>query len=187
MKSIVSIAVAIAGAGALGAAAQAAVHVTGNSSARLCYAAAAAQAMSLNDLRPCNLALEREALSAEDRVATLVNRGIIHFHRGSYNRAISDFDSALALDENQPEALLNKAITLMRRDESGEQALPFFNRALELGTQRPAIAYYGRGLAHHLNGDLTSAYIDIRRASELDPEWEAPREELDNYIVEPNS
>lgn len=167
-------------------AAHGAVQVAGNSSAETCYVAAARQSDSRIDLRPCDFALDREALTYQDRIATYVNRGIIQFHRGQYDLALADFDRALAMDAEQPEAMLNKAIALMRRDERGEEALPLFTRALELGTEQPAIAHYGRGLAHHLNGDLTEAYMDILTASELAPEWDAPRNDLSNYIVEPN-
>lgn len=167
--------------------ANAAVMVSGNSSAQTCFAAAARQAHTATDLRPCDFAIDREALTFDDRVATYVNRGIIQFHRGSYDLALADFDRALALDEDQPEAMLNKAITLMRRDRRGEEALPLFTQALNLGTEQPAVAHYGRGLAHQLTGDLTAAYMDILTASELAPEWDAPRNDLGNFIVEPNS
>lgn len=167
--------------------ASSAVQVTGNSSARACYAAAAHQSDSRSDLRPCDFALDAEGLNSFDRVATLVNRGIIHFHRGSYDRALNDFDRALGIDSENPEAMLNKAITLMRRDRRGDEALPIFTRALDLGTDQPAVAHYGRGLAHQLTGDLTSAYMDILTAAELAPEWDAPRNDLSNFIVEPNS
>ncbi|MEO1169254.1 MAG: tetratricopeptide repeat protein [Pseudomonadota bacterium] len=163
----------------------ASVQVAGNSSAEACYVAAERQSDSRIDLRPCDFALDREALTREDRIATFVNRGIIQFHRGQYNLALADFDRALSMDAEQPEAMLNKAIALMRRDERGEDALPLFTRALELGTEQPAVAHYGRGLAHHLNGDLTAAYMDILTATELAPEWDAPRDDLSNYIVEP--
>ncbi|WP_299327719.1 tetratricopeptide repeat protein [Parasphingopyxis sp.] len=165
--------------------AQGAVQVAGNSSAETCYVSAARQSDSRSDLQPCNFALDQEALTYRDRIATFVNRGIIQFHRGQYNLALADFDRALSMDAEQPEAMLNKAIALMRRDERGDEALPIFTRALELGTQRPAVAHYGRGLAHHLNGDLTAAYMDILTATELAPEWDAPRNDLSNYIVEP--
>lgn len=168
-------------------AANSAVQVAGNSSAQTCYAAAALQSVSRSDLRPCNYALDIEMLNTYDRIATFVNRGIIHFHRGNYDRALVDFDRALGMDAENPEAMLNKAITLMRRDERGDQALPLFTRALDLGTDQPAVAHYGRGLAHQLTGDLTSAYMDILTASELAPEWDAPRNDLSNFIVEPNS
>lgn len=187
MKTILKLAAGALVLTTAAGAANSAVQVAGNSSAQACYTAAAQQSDSRSDLRPCDFALDVEMLNSYDRVATFVNRGIIHFHRGNYDRALVDFDRALGLDAENPEAMLNKAITLMRRDERGDQALPLFTRALDLGTDQPAVAHYGRGLAHQLTGDLTSAYMDILTAAELAPEWEAPRNDLTNFIVEPNS
>jgi tetratricopeptide (TPR) repeat protein len=187
MKTMLKLAVSALVMTTAASAAHSAVQVAGNSSAQTCYTAAAHQSDSRSDLRPCNFALDEEALNSFDRIATFVNRGIIHFHRGSYDRALVDFDRALGIDAENPEAMLNKAITLMRRDRRGEEALPYFTRALDLGTDQPAVAHYGRGLAHQLTGDLTSAYMDILTASELDPEWDAPRNDLGNFIIEPNS
>lgn len=184
MLKIAASAVAIT---AIAGTANSSVQIVGNSSAAACYTAALRQADTRMALRPCNIALTRDSLSRQHRIATYVNRGIIQFHREQYDLALADFDRALAIDSEQPEAMLNKAIALMRRDERGEEALPYFTRALELGTEQPAVAHYGRGLAHHLTGDLTAAYIDILTATELAPEWDAPRDDLSNYIVEPNS
>ena len=58
----------------------------------------------------CNRALTEEALTPEDRVATYVNRGILHLSAGDVAEADADFDRALALDPDQPDAWLNKAI-----------------------------------------------------------------------------
>jgi tetratricopeptide (TPR) repeat protein len=185
MKALTGISAAAIIAALTATAANSGIMVAGNSSARICYAAAARQSDNRADLRPCDMALETEGLTTHDRVATLVNRGIIYFHRAEWGRALTDFDAALAIDDDQPEAMLNKALTLLRRDRSGEQAITYFTRALELGTENPAVAHYGRGLAHQLDGDLTDAYIDIRRASDLAPEWEAPRNDLSNFIVQP--
>jgi tetratricopeptide (TPR) repeat protein len=185
MKKLVTLATTAFVAISAASAAHSAILVSGNSAARTCYVAAAQQANSSRSLAPCDRALEQGLLTHRDRLATHVNRGIIQFHRGQYDLALNDFDAALEMNADQPEALLNKAITLMRRDESGEEALPYFTRAIELGTDMPAVAHYGRGLAYHLIGDLTSAYGDIRMAAELDPEWDAPRNDLSNFIVEP--
>ena len=58
-----------------------------------------------------------------------------------------------------------------------------FDRALELGTDEPEVAFFGRGLAHEDIGDLKSAYADLRRAAELRPQWPQPAQELARYQV----
>lgn len=165
--------------------ASAAVTVIGTSSARSCYEAAEHENASDAAMRTCDYALTSEGLTAHERTATFVNRGIIYFHRSRFDRAIEDFDRAIELDPDEAEAFLNKGVALMRRDESGAEALPLFTMAIDMGTEEPALAYYARGVANELNGDLTAAYHDIRRASQIDPEWDLPSQDLARFIVRP--
>ncbi|MBC7986926.1 MAG: tetratricopeptide repeat protein [Sphingomonadaceae bacterium] len=174
-------ATALLGAGA----ASAAVTVIGGSAARSCYESAERENASDSALRTCNTALEPGVSLGHERVASFVNRGILYFYRGQYDRAIEDFDTAIALDPQEPEAFLNKGVALMRRDNSGQQALPLFSMAIEMGTEEEALAYYARGVANELNGDLTAAYYDIQRASQIAPEWDVPSRDLARFIVRP--
>lgn len=166
-------------------AATAAVTVIGSNAARSCYESAERENASDSALRTCNTALEPGVSLGHEEVASYVNRGILYFYRGQYDRAIEDFDAAIALDPQEPEAFLNKGVALMRRDESGAQALPLFTMAIEMGTEEEALAYYARGVANELNGDLTAAYLDIQRASRLDPDWDVPSRDLARFIVRP--
>lgn len=165
--------------------ASAAITVIGTSSARSCYEAAENENASDAAMRTCNHALEEGALTRHERTATFVNRGIVYFHRAQFDRAIADFDRAIETDPDEAEAFLNKGVALMRRDESGAEALPLFTMAIDMGTEEPALAYYARGVANELNGDLTAAYYDIRRASQIDPEWDLPSQDLARFIVRP--
>jgi tetratricopeptide (TPR) repeat protein len=176
-----------AAAAAFAAPAAAGVLVIGNSDARLCYEAADSQLVAqLRDIRRCDEALLRENLSRYERVATHVNRGILRLRRGQIDEAIADFDQAIALDPEQPEAYLNKGSALIRR-HNPQEALTLFTVALDRGTSRPAIAHYGRAVANEALGNLAAAYRDYRRASELDPDWAEPRNELARFrVVEQN-
>ena len=169
---------------AISAQATAAVVVVGDSRAADCYQSAEYRHATATDIAVCRNALAEDPLSSSERVATNVNLGVLHFFRRDYAQALSLFETALRLDPQEPEAVLNKAITIMRRDESGSEALPLFSQAIAMGTRDPALAYYGRGLANQLNGDYTAAYYDIQRASQIAPEWSAPREGLTHFIVE---
>ena len=163
--------------------AAAGVIVIGSSPARICYEAAERQTPpSFEDMHHCDTALVGGALSAHDEVATHVNRGILHLRRGDVAASLRDFDSAIALDPNQPEAYLNKGTALYKAGQS-QAALPLFTVALEKKTQRPALAYYGRGVVHEDLGDVRAAYLDYRRATEADPKWTAPRRELTRFTV----
>ena len=66
-------------------------------------------------------------------VATHVNRGILRLRRGLVDEAVADFDRAIALDPEQPEAYLNKGAALIRRQNPAE-ALQLFTVALERNT-----------------------------------------------------
>ncbi len=96
--------------------------------------------------------------------------------------AIADFDRAIALDPDQPEAYLNKGAALMRRENSAD-AIGLFTIALERNTTRPALAHYGRAIANETLGNLNAAYRDYQAASRLDPEWNEPRAELTRFRV----
>lgn len=167
----------------VGAPAAAAVFVVGNTDARLCYEAADSPMLpQVRDLRRCDEALLHENLSNYETVATHVNRGILRLRRGFTDEAVADFDRAIHLDPEQPEAYLNKGAALIRR-QNPQEALQLFTVALERNTSRPAIAHYGRAVANEALGNVRAAYLDYRRASELDPEWAEPRTELARFRV----
>ncbi|HKR24676.1 MAG TPA: tetratricopeptide repeat protein [Allosphingosinicella sp.] len=159
------------------------VIVLGSSSARLCYEAADAPVRPTpRDLALCDEALGEPGISHHDYVATFVNRGILRLRRGLVEESIGDFDRAMALDPNQPEAYLNKGAALIARNDM-QGALPLFTVALERRTNRPAIAHFGRAIANETLGNVVAAYRDYRRASELDPDWADPRTELRRFRV----
>jgi tetratricopeptide (TPR) repeat protein len=161
-----------------------AVSAIGNSAARSCYLAAETRgAPTMDVLQFCDDALRQEALSHEEVAATLVNRGILKSRLGNLDGAISDYDAALSRDPNEAEAYLNKGFALLNRPETGEQAKPLFDTALAKKTRRPELAYYGRGVAHELTGEVRAAYQDYRQASRIDPKWRQPRVELARFRV----
>lgn len=163
--------------------ANAAIVVLGNTDARMCYEAADSPMMpAARDIRRCDEALLREALSAYEVVATHVNRGILRLRRGMIDASIADFDRAIALDPNQPEAYLNKGAALLRRENAAE-AMDLFTIALERNTSRPAVAHYGRAIANENLGNLNAAYRDYTAASRIAPEWREPQVELARFRV----
>ena len=165
--------------------AMAGVTVIGANSARQCYESADSRMQpSQADVARCDTALNEAGISRHDIVATYVNRGILKLRRGQVPESIADFDRAMALDPNQPEAYLNKGAALIAQNDM-RGALPLFTVALEHNTTRPAIAHFGRAIANEMLGNLGNAYRDYRMASELDPDWAAPRTELQRFQVRP--
>lgn len=169
-------------AAALPVAASASVISMGSNYSEACYEAAEARDTGKRALDDCDLALSEEALPTEDRVATLVNRGILLLWRKNLKAANADFDHALRLNPRQPEAWLNKAIGHARFGKTAD-AMPLVAKALEYGTRKPALAYFVRAMAHEDSGNVTAAYHDLLRARQLDPKWDEPEIELRRYQV----
>lgn len=165
--------------------AAASVITVGGGYAGACYEAADAQDATAESLVACDRALSEEALTAGDRVATHVNRGILRLRRGSLAEADGDFDKALAMDPTQAEAWLNKAILTARYRDS-RNALPFVAKALENGTRRPEVAYFVRAMANEDSGNIAAAYRDLQKARSLAPKWREPAAELARFQVRPH-
>ena len=164
---------------AVPAGAGASVLVTGDSAAASCYKYAHNSVITDAALRECNQAFGA-GLSADDRVATHVNRGIVHMLRNEDKPAETDFKAALKLDSTEAEAVLNLALLRLRQG-NGEEALPLADKALALKTDRPALALYARGIANEYVGNLRAAYKDLNAAHLADPKWPLPLEELKRY------
>jgi len=168
---------------ACAAPAGASVFTIGSTDARLCFEAADSPlSPQTRDIRRCDEALRHDALSGYETVATHVNRGILRLRRGLIDAAVSDFDTAMGIDPNQPEAYLNKGAALIQQENPAEAA-QLFTASLERNTRRPAVAHYGRAVANEQLGNVRAAYQDYRRASEIDPEWAAPRADLQRFRV----
>jgi Tfp pilus assembly protein PilF len=162
--------------------AAASVQTMGGGYAKSCYSAAESRFVTKQGIDDCNLALAEEGLLVQDRVATLVNRGILYLRHHDVTRADADFDAALKIDPNQAEAWLNKAIVRARFGKSTD-ALPHVTKALETGTRKPALAYFVRAMAYEDSGNLRAAYADLQRAHQLDPNWSEPTIELKRFKV----
>lgn len=169
--------------GGLPAAATASVVTMGSGFAESCYHAADARAAGQAEMAACNRALTEQALDLDDRVATYVNRGILHLLRADTGQANADFDAALALNPNQAEAWLNKAIVHARFGRPVD-AMPMVQKAIELKTRRAALAYFVRAMAYEDSGNIRAAYNDLKRARALDPKWKEPEIELRRFKVQ---
>lgn len=178
IKSLTLIALA-----ALPAAATASVVTMGSGYAESCYQAADARIAGQPEMAACNRALTEQALDRDDRVATYINRGILHLLRTDTRQANADFDAALALNPNQAEAWLNKAIVHARFGRPVD-AMPMVQKALDLKTRRAALAYFVRAMANEDSGNIRAAYNDLKQAQALDPGWSEPKIELRRFKVQ---
>ena len=150
--------------------------------AATCFMSASSKRNNWTAIEECSSALDHELMTQDDRVATLVNRGTLRMRAGDLQNAARDFDRALAMDPMEPETWLAKSISALESG-NGSLALRSSNRALDLQTRRPAIAYYVRGLAREMTGDVEGAYADLVRARDLNPQWSDPAHQLTRYKV----
>ena len=185
MASVKSVFVAASlAAGALFAAgaAGAATLIIGGGAAKDCSVAALSGRSDVSSVNTCNLALDTENLSFRDRARTFVNRGVLQMRRRDFDAAVSDFDAASQIDPQMGEAFVNRGAVYIGTKRYGE-GLSQIDQGLALGVKEPEKAFYNRGIAHENLGDVTAAYRDYTKASELDPDWAAPKQELTRFTV----
>lgn len=177
--SILAVAVAISFAASH---AQAAMTVIGGGMAEACSKAALRGGTELRFERVCTEALETEFLNARDRAGTYINRGVLKLRRGRYVDATHDFNEAVRLKPDMGEAYVNRGASAVGQ-QLYAQGLVDLNKGIELGIQEPAKAYYNRALAYEGLDDAKSAYFDYQKASEIQPDWDAPRRELVRFSI----
>ena len=131
----------------------------------------------------CTEALQIEALSDHDLAATHVNRGVVRMGMvDMVTDAREDFDEAAKIQPDLGESYVNRGILLSQQKQYAA-GLADLNKGLELPLKEPWKAYYNRGVAEESLGDLTAAYKDYMKASELKPDWLAPKVELARFQV----
>lgn len=159
----------------LPAQAQMAVSTFGASDAQLCYREAAD--ILSEDVRPCDLALQNGGMVVRDRIATLVNRGIVLNRAERFVEALADFNAALDLDDETPEALLNRGNSyyLMRRYD---EAIVDYEAALGAGLTKAEIGWYNIGLALDAKNEPAKAREAYRKALDLNPDFGLAQKKL---------
>lgn len=160
----------------------AATMVLGNELGYKCSLAALSGQSDIASIDTCTAALESGAIAGRNRAGTFVNRGVIKLRRKEYKDARADFDAALAIEPTLGEALVNRGAAYLAEHRYAE-ALEEISRGLEFGADEPEKAYYNRGLAHEGLGEFTAAYLDYRKATELRPDWEQPRQSMARFTV----
>ncbi len=135
-----------------------------------------------NTIHTCTIALEHEPLVGRDLAGTYVNRGVLYLALGAWDRARTDFTTALSLDPKMGEALINLgAINIAQRHWA--EGVAEIDRGLSFNPQQPEKAYYNRALAKEKLDDVKGAYLDYMKAAELAPTWELPQVELKRFSV----
>jgi len=158
------------------------------SAAEVC-AAAAANAEAKNtardsDLAACTMALRMADTAQSKLAAAYANRSVLHLVRAEYEDSIADSNAALQADGQLTEAVVNRGVALLLEHRPTDAAADF-TRALAMGPAHRERVYFNRAMAREDMGDLKGAYADYRQASELNPRWDRPKQELGRFTVRP--
>ena len=164
--------------------AQSMTVISGGDDARTCAFTAEMTARlnpSRGDLASCNRALEQEPLNRRDRAATFVNRGIVLAALDRFQDALNDYNSALEIQAELPQAFIGKG-NLYYFAERYDDALVAYNTALEMNLDEKHVAYYDMGMAYEKLGNPEAAEQSYRTAIELSPDWTLPQQRLQRLL-----
>jgi len=162
--------------------AQAAMSVLGSAFAHDCYLAARYGKPLEFGLEACDRAIDGEPLDRRDLAATFVNRGVILMQQRQFKSAQRDFEQALATLPKLGEAEVNLGGAMIAQHRYAE-GIDQITRGLALTPEEPEKAFYNRALGYEGVDDMKSAYLDYLKASQIKPDWAAPKTELARFTV----
>ena len=133
------------------------------------------------DIVACDLATA-EAIDDSDHYAALVNRADIRIRMKDFQGAADDSEKAIAMRPSRPSAFINRGAAFigLRRYNI---ALLDLNKAIDLDTPDLQIVFYNRAMAKELLGDIRGAYLDYKKAVEVDPKFKLASDELSRFKV----
>ena len=107
----------------------------------------------------CDIRLQSEDLTDEQRAAAFVNRGLAYFAKGEDDHALADYDRAIQLKPDFDSAYVRRGLAYHDRGEYG-RAIADFDEAIRLRPES-ADARDGRASAAYQNGDYGDALRDL--------------------------
>ena len=110
-------------------------------------------------------AIEGGRLSHADRARALTGRGVVHGNAGAYDRAIEDYDQALAVRPRHAPAFFYRGNAYLGKGEH-DRAIEDYDAATRLDPAH-AMAFHNRGLAWRRKGENARAIADYDRAIAL--------------------
>lgn len=148
-----------------------------------CEREASAELMLPDALQYCDRSLAEEDLTYEQRIATIVNRGVVKYRSGDLDGAMADFEHVLGQQSDQPDALINKGLVTLSQGGSPGSALALLNAGIAGGPSMPWVGYYGRAFAFEVGRNDALAYRDYKQALELRPGFRPAKEALSRFTV----
>jgi tetratricopeptide (TPR) repeat protein len=183
MLSAAALAGLIAGAGAM---AQESMTVLGPTLFEECGNAAANAQRTGHvgnlDIDTCSAAIGRSWSTVGETANAFVNRGTLHLVRGETDKAIKDFSQAIKADPTLAAAYNDRGVALSSQHRQAE-AIKDFTQALALKAENADQVTFNRAMAYEDTGDVKRAYIDYRKAAELNPGWDLPSRQLARFNV----
>ena len=162
--------------------AEAAVTVLGNGIARACYEAAEFGGDAHDGIAECSLALDEAAIPITERAATFINRGILRSRSSDPDGALDDYNHGLELRPNLGEGYVDRGAVMILFQRYAD-ALKDITKGIDLGANKPEIAYYDRAIADEALGDIRGAYEDYKKAVEIAPDFTLATEHLSRFKV----
>jgi tetratricopeptide (TPR) repeat protein len=186
LKQRLTFAAALTALACAGSAALAdAIVVVGEGPERHCFLAAKKGDDLIAGIGHCNIALNNP-LIMEDRVATLVNRGVLFHKLERIDSAMNDFNAALRINPEQADAWLNRGVAKLSLAQLAD-AMSDIQKGIALGPSEPALAYFNRAIAYERLGQIPEAYYDYQRAAKAAPNFVAATNALARFKVTPRT
>jgi tetratricopeptide (TPR) repeat protein len=130
----------------------------------------------------CDTAVEISTYRRDELAAAYVNRSVLRLAAGQYEGALADSDAAIHIKSIIPQAHINRGIALSA-EKRNKEAVQAFSNALALDPSHPEIVYFDRAMAREDSGDAKGAYLDYRKAAQLAPTWDTPKQQLARFTV----
>lgn len=162
------------------------IVVLGSGDAQTCYQFARDGNPGSSDaLRTCLSALQLDLLR-KDEAATHINTGILYMRNGEYDKSRVQYQSAIALSPNLPEAYINYGAALIYMYET-DAAIETLTKAISLEqtqqVEKLPEALFNRSIAYDRKLNYKAAYLDLKRALELRPDWPPAVAAIKRYDV----
>lgn len=125
-------------------------------------------------IRACTAVIRSGRQTPENLARAFFNRGRAFSDQGEYDRAITDFDQAIRLDPEYPDAFNNRGVAYSGKGQY-ERAIEDFDQAIRLDANY-AIAIYNRGLAARSLGREDEAAKYFAKARQVGPRLTPPKE-----------
>jgi tetratricopeptide (TPR) repeat protein len=120
-------------------------------------------------IRGCSAIIDSGTETAKIVAMAHNNRGAAYRSKGDPERAIEDFNRAIALNPKHAKAYNNRGFAYYDKGQI-DQAIKDFDKAIALDPKF-AIAYNNRGVAYHGKESPDRAIEDFDRAIEFDPKY----------------